>query len=289
MLYFIDESTGSLVFDMTRGQVLGIAVVPLLVTLLFYVLRSVGLFTLAKRKGLKNVWLSWIPCGWIYIACMLVGETRIFGIEFKKAALWLAIIFAVGELLSLVYDFIKWFPYVAYFLSPTGNPEITIKNTTAGTFIIPGSDFNGDVFPSVETLGFGIMNTFSSVCGVIVSIATIFLYINIFRKYYPQHYIIASVFSFLGLFGPFVFSIRNRKETKYSDYIRARYGNMYGPYSNPYNGNPNDPRYGDPRYGQNYRDERPPETPFKDFAERGDVDPGDPFSEFSDDKDKKDK
>ena len=133
------------------------------------------------------------------------------------------------------------------------------------------------------------MNTFSSVCGVIVSIATIFLYINILRKYYPQHYIIASVFSFLGLFGPFVFSIRNRKETKYSDYIRARYGNMYGPYSNPYNGNPNDPRYGDPRYGQNYREERPPETPFKDFAERGDVDPGDPFSEFSDDKDKKDK
>lgn len=288
MLYFIDESTGSLVFDMTRGQVLGIAVVPLLVTLLFYVLRSVGLFTLAKRKGLKNVWLSWIPCGWIYIACMLVGETRIFGIEFKKAALWLAIIFAVGELLSIVYDFIKWFPYVAYFLSPTGNPEITIKNTTAGTFIIPGNDFN-NFFPNVETLGFGIMNTFSSVCGVIVSIATIFLYINIFRKYYPQHYIIASVFSFLGLFGPFVFSIRNRKETEYSDYIRARYGNMYGPYSNPYNGNPNDSRYGDPRYGQNYREERPPETPFKDFTERGDVDPGDPFSEFSDDKDKKDK
>ena len=271
--------------DLTRGKALGIAVVPLLVTLLFYVLRSVGLFTLAKRKGLKNVWLSWIPCGWIYIACMLVGETRVFGISFKKAALWLAIIFAVGELLSLVYDFIKWFPYVAYFFA---GGEITIKNTASGSFIIPGNDFN-NFFPNVETLGFGIMNTFSSVCGVIVSIATIFLYINIFRKYYPQHYIIASVFSFLGLFGPFVFSIRNRKETKYSDYIRARYGNMYGPYSNPYNGDPNDPRYGDPRYGQNYREERPPETPFKDFAERGDVDPGDPFSEFSDDKDKKDK
>lgn len=287
MLYFQD-STGAIYLDLTRGKALGIAVVPLLVTLLFYVLRSVGLFTLAKRKGLKKVWLSWIPCGWIYIACMLVGETRVFGISFKKAALWLAIIFAVGEALSLVYNFIKWFPYVAYFLSPTGNPEITIKNTTAGTFIIPGNDFN-NFFPNVETLGFGIMNTFSSVCGVIVSIATIFLFINIFRKYYPQHYIIASVFSFLGLFGPFVFSIRNRKETKYSDYIRARYGNMYGPYSNPYNGNPNDPRYGDPRYGQNYREERPPETPFKDFAERGEVDPGDPFSEFSDDKDKKDK
>ena len=284
MLYFQD-STGAIYLDLTRGKVLGIAVVPLLVTLLFYVLRSVGLFTLAKRKGLKNVWLSWIPCGWIYIACMLVGETRVFGISFKKAALWLAIIFAVGELLSLVYDFIKWFPYVAYFFA---GGEITIKNTASGSFIIPGNDFN-NFFPNVETLGFGIMNTFSSVCGVIVSIATIFLYINIFRKYYPQHYIIASVFSFLGLFGPFVFSIRNRKETKYSDYIRARYGNMYGPYSNPYNGNPNDPRYGDPRYGQNYREERPPETPFKDFAERGDVDPGDPFSEFSDDKDKKDK
>lgn len=284
MLYFQD-STGAIYLDLTRGKALGIAVVPLLVTLLFYVLRSVGLFTLAKRKGLKNVWLSWIPCGWIYIACMLVGETRVFGISFKKAALWLAIIFAVGELLSLVYDFIKWFPYVAYFFA---GGEITIKNTGSGSFIIPGNDFN-NVFPSVESAGFIVMNAASSMCELIVSVSTIFLFINIFRKYYPQHYIIASVFSFLGLFGPFVFSIRNRKETKYSDYIRARYGNMYGPYSNPYNGNPNDPRYGDPRYGQNYREERPPETPFKDFAERGDVDPGDPFSEFSDDKDKKDK
>lgn len=284
MLYFQD-STGAIYLDLTRGKALGIAVVPLLVTLLFYVLRSVGLFTLAKRKGLKNVWLSWIPCGWIYIACMLVGETRVFGISFKKAALWLAIIFAVGEALSLVYNFIKWFPYVAYFFA---GGEITIKNTASGSFIIPGNDFN-NVFPSVESAGFIVMNAASSVCELIVSVSTIFLFINIFRKYYPQHYVLASVFSFLGLFGPFVFSIRNRKEVNYGDYIRARYGNMYGPFSNPYNGNPNDPRYADPRYGQNYREERPPETPFKDFAERGDVDPGDPFSEFSDDKDKKDK
>ena len=284
MLYFQD-STGAIYLDLTRGKALGIAVVPLLVTLLFYVLRSVGLFTLAKRKGLKNVWLSWIPCGWIYIACMLVGETRVFGISFKKAALWLAIIFAVGEALSLVYNFIKWFPYIAYFFA---GGEITIKNTASGSFIIPGNDFN-NVFPSVESAGFIVMNAASSVCELIVSVSTIFLFINIFRKYYPQHYVLASVFSFLGLFGPFVFSIRNRKEVNYGDYIRARYGNMYGPFSNPYNGNPNDPRYADPRYGQNYREERPPETPFKDFAERGDVDPGDPFSEFSDDKDKKDK
>ena len=131
MLYFQD-STGAIYLDLTRGKALGIAVVPLLVTLLFYVLRSVGLFTLAKRKGLKNVWLSWIPCGWIYIACMLVGETRVFGISFKKAALWLAIIFAVGELLSLVYDFIKWFPYVAYFFA---GGEITIKNTAPSCII----------------------------------------------------------------------------------------------------------------------------------------------------------
>ena len=282
MLYFQD-STGAIYLDLTRGKVLGIAVVPILVTLLFYVLRSLGLFTLAKRKRLKNVWLSWIPCGWIYIACMLVGETRVFGISFKKAALWLAIIFAVGEALSLVYNFIKWFPYVAYFFAWG---EITIKNTGSGSFIIPGNDFN-NVFPSVESAGFIVMNAASSVCELIVSVSTIFLFINIFRKYYPQHYIIASVFSSLGLFGPFVFSIRKRKEVNYGDYIRARYGNMYGPFSNPYNGNPNDPRYADPRYGRNYREERPPETPFKDFAERGDVDTGDPFSEFSDDKDDK--
>lgn len=285
-MLFFQDSTGSIYLDMTRGQVLGIAAVPLIIALLFYVLRSIGLYTLAKRKGLKNVWLSWIPCLWIYTACMLVGEIRVFGVTFKKAALWIAIIFAVGEALSFAYDFIKWFPYVAYFLSE--GAEITVKSTADGMFVIPGSNMNNP-FPSVESAGFVVMNSISSVCGLVISIATIFIYISLFRKYYPQHYILASVFSFLGLFGPFVFSIRNRKEMKYADYLRYRYGNMYGPYSNPYTGDPNDPRYGDPRYGQNYREERPPETPFKDFADRGESDPGDPFSEFSDDKDKKDK
>ena len=49
------------------GIVLGILLVALLVGLVFYVLQSVALYSIAKRRGINNAWLAWIPIGtnWI--------------------------------------------------------------------------------------------------------------------------------------------------------------------------------------------------------------------------------
>ena len=49
------------------GIVLGILLVALLVGLVFYVLQSVALYSIAKRRGINNAWLAWIPVGtnWI--------------------------------------------------------------------------------------------------------------------------------------------------------------------------------------------------------------------------------
>ena len=269
---------------MGKTEVYIIAAIVLAVVLTFYALRSVGLFTLSRRKGYKFAWLSFVPCAWLYCACRLIGETKLFGVSFKKLALWVTIVFAVGEALSLVYNFIEWYPVAGYFMQ---DGEVTIlTGVGGGAYVITGDDFVNP-FPSVNLPIFKVINVITYFTSLFITLVTVFLYINLFRNYWPQHYILASVLSFFGLFGVFVFVIRNKSEMKYSDYLRSRYGNVYGPYSNPYYRNGNGGYNGNGYGGNGGNYERPPETPFKDFAERGEVDPGDPFSEFSDD-DKKD-
>ena len=51
-------------FAMIFGMVfLGIMVVALLIGLVFWILRSVSLHKIAKRRGIRNAWLAWIPIG----------------------------------------------------------------------------------------------------------------------------------------------------------------------------------------------------------------------------------
>ncbi len=270
--------------EMGKAEVCIVAAITLAVVLTFYALRSIGVFTLSKRKGYKFAWLSFVPCAWLYCACRLIGESRMFGVKFRKLALWVTIVFAVGEAMSAFCEFVLWYPRLMYVLQGGKLPLIiddAYKMDQIQREITKGTAF----FTLYTSPVYDVFRIISYFTSLFTALVTVFMYISLFRNYWPQHYILASVLSVFGLFGVFVFVIRNKKEIKYADYLRSRYGNVYGPYSNPYyrngNGGYNGYGYGGGN-GGNY--EKPPETPFKDFAERGEVDPGDPFSEFSDDK-----
>ena len=47
--------------------VLGIVLIFLTIGIVGYVFQSIGLYTIAKRRGIKNPWLAWVPigCNWI--------------------------------------------------------------------------------------------------------------------------------------------------------------------------------------------------------------------------------
>jgi hypothetical protein len=127
-----------------------------------------------------------------------------------------------------------------------------------------------------------IASTFTDLATIIIEVT---LYINLFKRFWPKHFVLASILSiFVGLFAPLVFAIRKKDPVNYIDYLRSRYS--YYPYGMPYGNN----QYGGPQNrGENGPVHRPdvPDYPFEEFAERGDVDPGEPFGEFSqNDKDK---
>ena len=93
------------------------------------------------------------------------------------------------------------------------------------------------------------------------------MYIALFRRYFPKHFVIATVLSVLWswIFPIFLFVVRKNKPVNYNDFLRERYNRMYyGHYNNPVNN-------GNPNYGSQ------PESPFEGFEDKDKEDPGDPF------------
>lgn len=71
-----------------------------LIGAVFYVLKSIGLSTLASNRGIENPWLAWIPVADLYIAGLLVGEMDIFSYRLNNLALWCPVIVVGGIFLS---------------------------------------------------------------------------------------------------------------------------------------------------------------------------------------------
>ena len=107
------------VFNQTipQGQVILIAAISIAVTLAFYVLRSIGLFVMAKRAKVKHAFIAWIPYAWMYIAVKLIKKVKFFGKPMEKLAVILCIIFSIAGVLELVYQALIYFPLVGNFLA----------------------------------------------------------------------------------------------------------------------------------------------------------------------------
>lgn len=252
------DSDGWRLGIMSFGGLVAIVCVMIAVRIAFYVLRSLGVYTLAKKNGIKNAFIAWIPYAWIYTACKIIGNTRVFGWSFDKLALWICVLASVSGALTIAGYCLREIPYTWHILFEDGTLEI-----------VNGMDLHPPLTPGVK-VAYDTVYAVNEILKFVILVATVFMYINLFRKFVPQHYVLFAVLSVMGLFPIFVFVVRNKAAVNYSDYIRSRY--YY--YNDPYGQNP-------PPNAS-----KPPEHPFEEFAERGEKDPGDPFSEFSDKDDK---
>ena len=41
-----------------------------------YILRSIGLYSIAKRRGIANPWLAWIPVAWVWVLGSISDQFR---------------------------------------------------------------------------------------------------------------------------------------------------------------------------------------------------------------------
>lgn len=78
----------------------GLGVFFLLVFIVLWVLKSIGLAQMAKNKGIENEWLAWLPIADLYIMGALVEEISIFNIKISNLGLWFPMICLIGVVLS---------------------------------------------------------------------------------------------------------------------------------------------------------------------------------------------
>lgn len=81
--------------------VMAILSVASLLGLLMYVFQSIGLYSIAKRRGIKNPWLAWLPIGNYWIAGSISDQYRyVVGGEVKNRRIILLVLVLVGMVLS---------------------------------------------------------------------------------------------------------------------------------------------------------------------------------------------
>ncbi len=258
-------------------------------TIALYVLRSIGLYVMAKKQDLKHEKLAFVPILWVYVMAKLIGRVFILGKERKGFAVVITVIFTLFELLSLTSSFLAYFPLAGYYLS---GGEVVINLAEEGVFLYglieypliggiyvqPAGTVGGFVMPYANVLAVSkviyIFDLIAELLSVVYLIASVFIYINLFRKYWPRHFVLAVVLSLLvdPAFAILVFCLRKKEPMSYEEYLRSIGVRVYNPYVDGQNVNGNPPR------------ENPNvNNPFEDFPEEKTTNE-EPFSEF----DKKD-
>ncbi len=266
----IRDITGSSIFP--NGGVWAILGVLLAIVLTFYALRSAGLYILAKRQGINCAWLAFIPGAWFYLVCKLIGEYRFFVGSFSKLAVWMAAIFTLYTVIAWSLILIRVIPLLGFFIQ---GGHIVIDSDTMSILV---SNFNDPLNVKWVNTLFVVLEYVNYVLDFVVLVMVVSAYISFFRKFWPQQYILVSVFSIVGmlipgldLFGIFVFAVRKKNPVNYAEYIRNR-----GYYNASQYNNQNTNQYG----GQANNGQTKIDEPFSDFEDSND----DPFNEF----DKKD-
>ena len=219
---------------------------------------------------------------------MLVKEDKFFGMPYKKLAVLLTVLFTVAEVFSLGYQilanlpiFINWIRGVNVFIfgAPVGSVPYTLSAIGEAVWFGEGYTmvYSNPVLVKAVLEFSGI---FIELLSLVSSVILVFTYFAVFRKYWPEHYVLASILS-LWIFPIMMFVIRNKKPVDYMEFLRKRYGSYYA------NQNPNYRQYQNNGQYRNPYERQKEQSPFSDFENNGHQKVEEPFSEFdTDDKDK---
>lgn len=259
--------------------------------LIVYVFQSVGLYTVAKRAGYKNVWMAFIPFFNTYYIGVCGQKNKFFNIDTKKIAIATAVL-----------EFVLLCVYIVYFVaSVLISPHLEahteeIGLITATEWVLPNNFF--EVHPELYWAAWCTGNLSKNQIGVFLIILALLrivytlgkiIVLNCFFQTYSarRSFIFTITSIFFPVQGILIFAVRNNKGMKYSDYVRMQQERAYRQYreqnfyQNPYNQNPysnNNPPY-ESEQPQPQQTQQPPqqEDPFSEF---GSTNNSEPFDEF---------
>lgn len=63
------------------GTISIILILAIVVAISLYLIKSIGLYTMAKKEGKAFAWLAFVPFGCLFTYGFITGKTKIFGVE----------------------------------------------------------------------------------------------------------------------------------------------------------------------------------------------------------------
>lgn len=223
------SSEGDIAVDATARVLIVSLPIAAAVWLALFILQGVGLFTMAKKAGLKNKWLAFVPFADLILMGKLAGTCSIFGRKVKRSGLYAML----AALVSTLY-------FAAVIVAQILLFTIYRNDSVAGSIWTNLTGFGNFVYNF-----YMISDLLGGIIELIYVILLFILLTGLYKKYYAKGYLILS---WVGLFLPVsryivVFVLRNNKAIDYEAYMRAKreeymrrnpYG-PYGPYGGPYN------------------------------------------------------
>lgn len=108
-------------------------------TIILWLLKSIGLYKIAKKNNDKYAFLSFIPYGCLFIKGRIIGSTKLFGIDISKPEIVLPLLILTAHLSfarSISFLLLMLFYYgILYRLYQKQVPSFAIVLTVISIFI----------------------------------------------------------------------------------------------------------------------------------------------------------
>ncbi|MDE5897536.1 MAG: hypothetical protein K2H43_06965 [Clostridia bacterium] len=197
-----------------------------------------GLMAMAKRKGMKNWWIGFLPFGNTWLAGKLAGATTAFGVKVKRPELWAVlteILYVLLETAMLVLSFMLM--NAEFYDFNVVNEEYGYWEFSSALFLAKSPEFGW-----VMTLN-TVINVLASISRFVALFFFFIMFAALFRKYYARSPMIMTLLcALLPVRGFVLFAVRNNTPVDYNAYMRRRMEEFqrrqtqqYGGYAN---GNP---------------------------------------------------
>ena len=205
--------------------------VILAVSITMYVLFSLGLYTIANRRGINNAWLAWIPLGSVWILGCIADDYQLKACNAVKSRRKVMLVLSI---VTIVLVFVVYGSFFAVmFEAITEGDSLDVE----------------DLVGSLATMGFASL----ILAGVSIAL-TVIQYICLYDLYAscdPNNktlFLLLSIFV-SGLMSILIFVCRNKDDGMRPAPRPVPYGYMPPQYQQP--------PYGQPPYQQPYQPQQP--------------------------------
>jgi len=203
-------------------QLIVIASVAVAFALTVYLLMGFGLYRMAVLRGIDSPWLGFFPFVRLYLLGVIAGESRFFGWKVKNAG---TIAMSLSMATFLLGSFCKMIQYLPILMILREGGTVVFEASARGALeLVFSEEFSNFQWSSTMLVIYQVCNYLDYFLDIALIFVNVMLYMDLFKKYAPAHYLLYSLLAVLLPIGDiFVFCLRNNPAVNYGDYIKERY------------------------------------------------------------------